>query len=103
MLFGPLLKGWAASVAALFSLGVMVATPAALRLLEEHGIDPGNLLARHQSGDWGECGPEDWKANDLDLCTGGRLFSVYKVCRDRLWIITEADRSATTILLPDEY
>ncbi len=81
----------------------MVATPAAMRLLEEHGMHPGGLLARHQSGDWGECEPEDWQANDLDLCTGGRLFSVYTVSGNRLWIITEAERSATTILLPDDY
>ena len=61
-------------------------------------------LARHAVGDWGDCGEEDWKENDLSLKEGFRLFSVY---RDRngqkFWVITEADRSATTVLLPEDY
>ena len=85
-----------------FSLGGLFATPGALS-----EISPGErlaALARHSRCDWGECGPEDWQANDEAVDQELRLFSVY---RDRngvkFWIITEADRSVTTILLPDEY
>lgn len=85
------------------SLGFVMATPAALALLEKHGMDPGELLARHQSGDWGDLCREDWKMNDHDLREGGRLFSAYDTPAGRVWIITEADRSVTTILLPHEY
>lgn len=89
---------------ALFSLGVVVATPAALGLLDSFGVDPSDLLARHQAGDWGDCGPEDWKANDRNLRDGNRLFSVYRIAEDlRVWVITEADRSSTCLLLPEEY
>jgi hypothetical protein len=84
-------------------LGVVVATPGVLRLLEEHGTDTGELLVRHRSGDWGNLGPEDRKSNDRDLEGGGRLFSAYDTPGGRLWIITEADRSATRFLLPEEY
>jgi hypothetical protein len=87
----------------LFPLGVVVATPGALKLLEEHGTDPGELLARHASGDWGDLEAEDRKMNDRDLREGGRLFGAYDVPPSRLWIITEADRNATTFVLPDEY
>ncbi len=87
----------------LFPMGRLAATPGALSVIAAAGENPAGLLDRHQSGDWGECGPEDWKANDLDLRVGGRLFSVYKVSGNRLWVITEADRSQTTILLPEEY
>jgi hypothetical protein len=89
---------------ALFSLGMVVATPGALDLLDSVGVYPGELLARHQSGDWGDCGSEDWEANDSDLRIGGRLFSVYRISDGlRVWAITEADRSATMLLLPEEY
>jgi hypothetical protein len=61
-------------------------------------------LQRHASGDWGDVGAEDWNANDEALRLGARLFSAYKVeTSARLWVITEADRSATTVLLPAEY
>jgi hypothetical protein len=90
-------------MAALFPLGFVVATPAALALLEEYSIDPGELLARHQSGDWGDLCAEDRKMNDRDLREGGRLFSAYDTPAGRVWIITEADRSVTTILLPHDY
>jgi len=88
---------------ALFSLGRLVATPGALTALAAAGENPVDLLARHQSGDWGDVGPEDRRANERDLHEGGRLLSAYHVGGSRLWIITEADRSATTILLPAEY
>jgi hypothetical protein len=63
-----------------------------------------DLLDRHFSGDWGDLGPEDRTANDQALLTGERLVSAYDVADgSRVWIITEADRSASTVLLPDEY
>jgi hypothetical protein len=87
-----------------FQLGQVVATPGALQALEEAGQEPVEFLRRHQSGDWGELGKEDRRENELSLKEGFRLMSAYRTRRGvRLWIITEADRSATTILLPDEY
>ena len=88
---------------ALFPLGRLVATPGALTALTAAGENPVGLLIRHQSGDWGDVGPEDRRANDRDLRGGGRLLSTYNVGSTRVWVITEADRSATTILLPAEY
>ena len=87
-----------------FWLGQVVATPAALSAMykAKQGVD--ELLARHQSGDWGEVGNEDWDENELSLREGYRLFTVYRlVSGERVWIITEADRSATTMLLPEDY
>jgi hypothetical protein len=61
-------------------------------------------LERHGNGDWGDVCPEDREANETALATGGRLFSVYHDRRGvKFWIITEADRNATTVLLPDDY
>jgi hypothetical protein len=60
-------------------------------------------LNRHRLGDWGEVGDEDWALNDQALRRGERLLSAYTVNHVKVWIITEADRSATTILLPEEY
>jgi hypothetical protein len=88
---------------ALFPLGRLIATPGALTALTAAGENPVGLLVRHQSGDWGDVGPEDRRANDRDLQEGGRLLSAYDVGGCRVWVITEADRSATTILLPAEY
>lgn len=91
---------------ALFSLGRVVATPGALELLGEEGVTPFSLLSRHVSGDWGDVCSEDWKMNDRDLREGERLFSVYELDDargPRVYIITEWDRSVTTILLPSEY
>jgi hypothetical protein len=88
---------------ALFPLGRLVATPGALTVLTAAGENPVGLLIRHQSGDWGDVVAEDRRANDRDLREGGRLLSVYDVGGSRVWVITEADRSATTILLPGEY
>ena len=88
--------------AALFSLGQMVITANARDRL--HPADVPLCLARHLSGDWGELCPEDREENQRSLTQGGRLFSVY---RDRnkvkMYIITEHDRSLTTILLPEDY
>jgi hypothetical protein len=90
-------------VAALFPLGRLVATPAALALMADAGEDPAGLLYRHQSGDWGEVPPEDARENELSVRQGLRIVSSYAVGGERVWIITEADRSSTCILLPEEY
>lgn len=62
-----------------------------------------NSLKRHQRHDWGDICEEDKQANDEALKAGDRLFSAYKNGEDKIWIITEADRSVTTVLFPDEY
>ena len=85
-----------------FSLGQVVATPGALKLLEEAGEDPLYLIARHRSGDWGELDEHDRRENELSLRHGWRLLSSYPVGEGKVWISTEADRSYTTILLPEE-
>jgi len=87
-----------------FPLGRIVATPAALEALEEAGENPAALLNRHISGDWGELDEHDLQENERSLATGCRLLSAYTLSNGtKLWIITEADRSATTLLLPSEY
>lgn len=87
-----------------FPLGRVVAAPGALAALERSGELAAKFLARHAAGDWGDVDAGDRKANDDALSNGARLLSVHVTgCGDRLWIITEADRSATTLLLPDEY
>ena len=86
-----------------FSLGNVVATPGALRLLEEHCISPITLLRRHVGGDWGVVDKDDWKENDLSVERGYRILSSYRVGSETCWVITEADRSSTTLLLPKEY
>jgi hypothetical protein len=69
------------------------------------GIHPIRLLARHIHGDWGDLPVEDQVENELALLTGKRLLSSYTLPggESKVWIITEADRSVTTILLPDDY
>lgn len=86
-----------------FALGRCVATPGALQALSKAGIDPAGLLTRHVGGDWGQVCKEDAKANEDALKYGTRLFSVYMLKGTRYYVITEADRSSTTILLPHEY
>ena len=88
---------------ALFELGAVVATPGALRVLGEAEVSPSGLLTRHASGDWGEVPPEDARENSFSVERGFRILSSYPVGVGRVWIITEADRSSTTLLLPDEY
>lgn len=87
-----------------FPLGQVVATPGALNALAEAGQTPLEFIARHVSGDWGELDEEDRAENERSLNDDCRLLSAYTL-RDgtRLWIITEADRSSTTLLLPEEY
>jgi hypothetical protein len=87
-----------------FRLGQIVATPGALSALEEAHQSPQEFLERHQSGDWGEVGAEDWKENELSVKKGFRVFSTYALSTGKtIWIITEANRSATTVLLPEDY
>jgi hypothetical protein len=87
-----------------FSLGQLVATPGALQALTEAGQSPMEFVRRHQSGDWGEVPEEDRRENEYSLTHGFRLLSAYTLRTGvRVWIITEADQSATTILLPEEY
>jgi hypothetical protein len=87
-----------------FKLGQIVATPGALTALEEAGQTPWEFLHRHQAGDWGNLCSEDKQENELSLREGFRLLSAYRTAKGiKLWVITEADRSATTILLPEEY
>jgi hypothetical protein len=87
-----------------FPLGQIVATPGALAALEKSSEEPSTFLARHLSGDWGDLSEEDRKENEFSLLHGFRLLSSYKLRNGtKLWIITEADRSSTTLLLPDEY
>jgi len=83
-------------------LGRTVATPSALAQIPADDITV--ALARHADGDWGDCGPEDWRENEFALDNDLRLFSVYQDRNKvKFWIITEADRSATTVLLPSDY
>jgi hypothetical protein len=87
-----------------FSLGQIVATPGALRALEISAESPLEFLRRHVTGDWGELDEEDRRENELSLREGFRLLSSYRLrSGEKLWIITEADRSVTTLLLPEEY
>jgi hypothetical protein len=84
-------------------LGRVVATPGALKLLGKSGGHPFDLLARHATGDWGELCAFDRRQNEIALREGYRVFSSYEAPEGKVWIITEADRSVTTILLPEEY
>lgn len=88
----------------LFPSGRLVATPGALALLQQVNKSPLEFLSRHLRGDWGDLCEEDKTENELSLKHGFRLMSSYPVTEtEKLWIITEADRSVTTLLLPAEY
>jgi len=87
-----------------FDLGTMLATPGALESLRRSDETPHKFFKRHNSGDWGEVCPDDCAANEAALSNGGRLLSAYRTALNiKLWLITEADRSASTLLLPEEY
>jgi hypothetical protein len=87
-----------------FPLGRIVATPGALAALERANQSAALFLTRHAGGDWGELDRADIAENEFSLAHGFRLLSSYRTgIGEKLWIITEADRSATTVLLPDEY
>ena len=87
---------------AVFRLGQIVATPNALSKLSQDDVLCG--IQRHQSGDWGDVDEHDREANNRALTEGTRLFSVYHAATGmKFWIITEADRSVTTVLMPEDY
>ncbi len=93
-----------------FPLGQIVAAPGALAALAGAGRTPAEFLARHAAGDWGNVGREDAAENALSLARGFRLLSAYAYDpadptdpTAKVWIITEADRSSTCVLLPSEY
>ena len=87
-----------------FPLGQLVATLGAMSLLRSLALSPMDFVARHASGDWGEIDELDRQANRAALKDGSRLFSSFALgFEHKLWIITQADRSATTLLLPEEY
>lgn len=90
---------------ALFSPGDVVATPAFLAMAQREGINPGAYLSRHLSGDWGTASEGDKKENEFSLTHNLRIMSVYNTpdSGTTFWIITEADRSVTTLMLPSEY
>ena len=91
----------------MFSVGNVVATPGALDLLDRHALNAATILRRHMWGDFGIIGAEDRAANLAAIGNGARILSAYEVGPDgkteKLWVITEADRSVTTLLLPSEY
>ncbi|MCW0080582.1 hypothetical protein [Burkholderia pseudomallei] len=86
-----------------FQLGRILATPGAIEALANAGVATTDLLIRHLRGDWGDIPESDRQQNDLALTAGERLLSSYPIAGAKIWVITEADRSATTLLLPDEY
>jgi hypothetical protein len=86
-----------------FTLGKVVATRGALELMKTESIDGLALLSRHVRGDWGDLDEQDKQENELSLKDNFRILSAYGKGKNMLWIITEADRSVTTILTPDEY
>jgi hypothetical protein len=95
----PRRQGWP-----LFCLGPVFGTPGAVEAMAAAGDDAKTFLRRHSWGDWGDVCAEDSAANERALDEGTRIFSVYHTSADvKLWVITEADRSSTTILLPSEY
>lgn len=91
-----------------FTLGRTYATSGVTRWAERHGIDLARYLRRHHCGDWGDLNPDDRQANEDALEHGDRIFSSYKIdsykIADRkIYIVTEHDRSMTTIMLSEEY
>lgn len=87
-----------------FNLGLLCMTTGAWQALSDGGEDPLVYLGRHVTGDWGEVCDEDRRANEVAVDKSGRIHSAYKTRGGkRLWVITESDRSVTTLLLPEEY
>jgi hypothetical protein len=87
----------------LFPLGRLVATPEALIRAIDHGVSVPELVLRHATGDWGDVDAADRRENDLAVTRRLRILSAYGEGDARLWLITEADRSATTLLRPEDY
>jgi len=89
----------------LFALGNIVATPAAIEAMQINNVDIASLLIKHVGGDWGDVCAEDRLENERSIKNGWRILSSYPLnsAGDKVWVITEADRSSTCLLLPDEY
>ena len=88
-----------------FPLGQTTATPGAIEALQAEKMNPWALLTRHATGDWGDLDDHDKQVNEEAIAEGNRIFSAYLLpkTQEKLWVITEADRSHTTLLLSDEY
>ena len=86
-----------------FELGGVYATAAAAEAIGRAGRTPGEFIRRHAAGDWGDVCAEDAEENELGLRRGHRLLSVYRAGGEKLYVVTEADRSATTLMLAEEY
>lgn len=87
-----------------FSLGRTVATPGALEAIAAAAQTPDEFLRRHVTGDWGDMSDDDKRENEFSVDKRLRIFSAYHTNQgEKIWVITEADRSATTLLLPSEY
>ncbi len=88
---------------ALLALGALVITPGAVETIEEYMINWLILLNRRATGDWRDLDEQDKRENDLSVQKGSRVLSAYGTGEGKLYVITEADRSVTTVLRPDEY
>lgn len=89
----------------LVELGEIVITNLCMQKVKEHTEEVARCVVRHKTGDWGNLCEEDKQLNDSAVVDGGRILSAYEIGENKvkIWIITEADRSYTTILLPEEY
>lgn len=87
----------------LFPLGQVVASPGALSLCAGNNVSPALLIARHRHGDWGDTCEADSESNEQALFEGGRIFSVYIIAGEKLYCITEADRSSTALIRAQDY
>jgi hypothetical protein len=96
---------WSPAEAGRFVLGTVGGTPEALKVCWKNGIPPAQYIRRHECGDWGDLTVADKEANERALKEEGRILSAYILpkSKEKIWVITEADRSVTTILLPSEY
>lgn len=87
-----------------FNLGRLMATPGAIKFCEDNNIALMHVVKRHAACDWGDMCDSDKKQNDDAVRTGNsRIFSAYEFSQGTIWVITERDRSVTTVLLPEEY
>lgn len=87
----------------LFALGQIVSTPAVLEHFQQNQVTPWHYLERHVTGDFGDLDESDKAENRLSIREGFRILSSYRIAGEKVWIITEADRSVTTFLFPSEY
>ena len=87
----------------MFPIGQLVATPGALAFCKQHGINPIHIIARHVARDWSQMDREDQAANLAAITDATRILSAYVYDETRIWVVTEADRLVTTLLLADEY